>query len=313
VHYSACENPKYPVHLSYLVSNSKSYGIRSILIFDRKIVATIATLAISAMLLSLWIMSTVNVTAQPGSMSTLQNIGATYAVSIVPGAAQRDSAYHYFPPAIAVPIRSTIAWFNNDFGQPHTVTSDIPGGSNVGTSFNSGVMPATANSFFQYRFDRAGDFPYHCIIHPWRVALVSVGDSLDRGINFELTSGTGPVWNFSKDFRTLLNFEPRTVPLDRTTPLVYNITIFKNGTNPENQVFSKTFVTAGEQLPIELVRGGNETITYGPDFSTTGAYHIQGPIFSENADYIIRSEISAINGRPPETPIIDDFGLQTIA
>ena len=254
-----------------------------------------------------------NVTAQPGSMATLQNIPATYAVSIVPGAAQRESPYHYFPPAIAVPIHSTVAWFNNDFGQPHTVTSGAPGGSNVGDMFNSGLMPATANSFFMYTFDNPGDFVYHCIIHPWRVAVVSVSDALERGVNFEMTSGTGPVWNFSKDFRTLLNFEPRTVPLDRTTPLAYNISIFKDGTNPENQVFSDTFVTAGEQLPIELVRGGNETITYGPDFSTTGAYHIQGPIFNENANYTIRSEISAINGRPPETPITDDFSLQTIA
>jgi plastocyanin len=231
----------------------------------------------------------------------------------VPGAAQRESPYHYFPPSIAVPIHSTIAWFNNDFGQPHTVTSDVPGGSNVGAMFNSGLMPATANSFFQYRFDGAGDFAYHCIIHPWRVAAVSVSDSFARGDNFELSYGTGPVWNFSRDFRTLLNFEPRTVPLDRTTPLAYNITIYKDGTGPENQVFSDTFVTAGEPLPIELVRGDNETITYGPDFSSTGKYHTQGPIFSENANYTIRPEISAVNGRTPETPIADDFRLHTIA
>ena len=283
------------------------------LLHKSHILGIAAVSLISTMLLAAGLAATVNVTAQPGSMATLQNIPATYAVSIVPGAAQRESPYHYFPPAIAVPIHSTVAWFNNDFGQPHTVTSGAPGGPNVGDMFNSGLMPATANSFFQYRFDNPGDFAYHCIIHPWRVAAVSVSDSLERGVNFEMTSGTGPVWNFSKDFRTLLNFEPRTVPLDRTTPLAYNISIFKDGTNPENQVFSDTFVTAGEQLPIELVRGGNETITYGPDFSTTGAYHIQGPIFSENANYTIRSEISAINGRPPDTPIADDFSLQTIA
>jgi hypothetical protein len=145
------------------------------------------------------------------------------------------------------------------------------------------------------------------------VAAVSVSDSFARGDNFELSYGTGPVWNFSRDFRTLLNFEPRTVPLDRTTPLAYNITIYKDGTGPENQVFSDTFVTAGEPLPIELVRGDNETITYGPDFSSTGKYHTQGPIFSENANYTIRPEISAVNGRTPETPIADDFRLHTIA
>ena len=42
--------------------------------------------------------------AQIGSMATLQNIGATYGVSIVPGAAQRNSSYHYYPPAIAIPV-----------------------------------------------------------------------------------------------------------------------------------------------------------------------------------------------------------------
>lgn len=104
-------------------------------------------------------------------MVTLQNIPATYAVSIVPGAAQRESHHNYFHPTIAIPIYSTVAWFKNDFGQPHTVTSGIPGGSNVGAMFNSGLMPATANTFFQYRFDSPGDFAYHCIIHPWRVEL----------------------------------------------------------------------------------------------------------------------------------------------
>ena len=262
------------------------------------------------MLVSVGFTSTLNVTAQPGSMATLQNILATYAVSIVPGAAQKDSTYHYFPPAIAVPAHTTIAWFNNDFGQPHTVTSGVPGTPN--NLFNSGLMPATANSLFQYTFDSRGDFSYYCIIHPWRVATVSVSDSIARGTNFELAYGTGPVWNFSKDFRTLLSFEPRTVPLDRTTPLVYNITIYTNGTGDDNKIFSKTFVTPGEKLPLELVRGENKTITYGPDFSSTGAYHIEGPIFTENANYTITSEISAINGRPPETPLTDEFSLRTV-
>jgi hypothetical protein len=35
---------------------------------------------------------------QTGSMDTLPNIGATYAISIIPGAAQRSSLVHYYPP-----------------------------------------------------------------------------------------------------------------------------------------------------------------------------------------------------------------------
>ena len=278
--------------------------------YKDKVLLIVAVLLITTMLVSVGFTAMLSVTAQTGSMATLQKILSTYAVSIIPGAAQRNSTYHYFPPAIAVPVHTTVAWFNNDFGQPHTVTSGVPGAPN--NIFNSGLMPATANSFFQYTFDSPGDFTYYCMIHPWRVAAVSVSDSTARGVNFELAYGTGPVWNFSKDFRTLLTFEPRTVPLDRTTPIVYNITIYSNGTDAENRIFSKTYVTSGEKLPLELIRGDNKTIAFGPDFSSTGAYHIEGPIFTDNANYTIRSEISTINGRPPETPLTDDFSLRTV-
>lgn len=277
----------------------------------------IAVLLILTMLVSVGFIPALKLTAQTGSMATLQNILATYAVSIIPGAAQPESPYHYFPPAIAIPVHTTVAWFNNDFGQPHTVTSGVREDPHVGAMFNSGLMPATANSFFQYTFDSSGDFAYHCMIHPWRIAAVSVSDSLTRGINFELSYGTGPVWNFSKDFRTLLSFKPLTVLLDGTTPLGYNFTIYKNGAGVDTKVFSETFVTAGEELLLELIRDDNQTMTYGPDFSSTGAYHIQGPIFTENANYRIRSEIYSINGKVPiidvhETPIRDDFSLRIV-
>jgi len=276
---------------------------------------------ISAIVVSVgFIPSTANVViAQIGSMATLQNIDATYAVSIIPGAAQRESAYHYYPPAIAVPTDTTVAWFNNDFGQPHTVTSGSPNASDIGTVFNSGIMPATANSFFQYTFDESGEIAYYCIIHPWRAAVVSVSDATERGSNFELSSGTGPTWDFNKDFRTLLSIEPLTVPLDRTTPLTYNITISRNGNSTGgdmavNNVFSDTYITSGEALALELVRGSsNETISYGPDFSSTGAYHIEGPFFSGNSNYTIRAQIASINAQPPQNQIVDEFSLKTVA
>ena len=94
--------------------------------------------------------------AQQGSMATLQNIDATYAVSIVPGAAQKENIYHYYPPQIAIPMVTTVGWFNNDFGQPHTVTSGQPGAADKGSVFNSGIMPAI--SFFQFTFSQPGEF-----------------------------------------------------------------------------------------------------------------------------------------------------------
>ena len=290
-------------------------------LYNSGIFAGVLVFLISAIVVSVgFIPSTANVViAQIGSMATLQNIDATYAVSIIPGAAQRESAYHYYPPAIAVPTDTTVAWFNNDFGQPHTVTSGSPNASDIGTVFNSGIMPATANSFFQYTFDESGEIAYYCIIHPWRTAVVSVSDATERGSNFELSSGTGPTWDFNKDFRTLLSIEPLTVPLDRTTPLTYNITISRNGNSAGgdmavNNVFSDTYITSGEALALELVRGsGNETISYGPDFSSTGAYHIEGPFFSGNSNYTIRAQITSINAQPPQNQIVDEFSLKTVA
>ena len=253
-----------------------------------------------------------NVYAQTGSMATLQNIKATYAVEIVPGAAQKSSLLHYYPPAIAVPVGTTIAWFNNDPEQPHTVTSGLPGASDSGAIFNSGVMPATANSFFQYTFNRAGDFVYHCEIHPYRVAIVSVSAVTDRGTNFGFSSGVGPTWNLTKDFRTLLDFTPLTIPLDQSTPITYNITMFKNSIT--NKVFSKTFTVPGDNLPLELIAGGyaNQTRAYGPDFSSSGAYHLEAPFLKGNANYTIKVEIAAINGKQPQNKMIDGFSLRTI-
>jgi hypothetical protein len=110
-----------------------------------------------------------------------------------------------------------------------------------------------------------------------------------------MSSGIGPTLNLSKDLRALLDFKTLTIHFDKTTPLTYNITIIKN----ESPVFSKTFVTSGESLPLELVQsnGGGTmvyqttTMVYGPDFRSIRTYHIQAPFLNDNANYTIRAEL----------------------
>lgn len=245
-----------------------------------------------------------------GSMATLQNIDATYAVSIIPGAAQRDSLYHYYPPQIAVPTTTTVGWFNNDYGQPHTVTSGLPGANDSGSIFNSGLMPATANSFFQYTFNEAGEFVYHCNIHPWRVALVSAADTLFSGRSFDIALGSGSTWDISNIPRVLMDISPKTVPLDGKTPLTYNVTINEDGQN-NAKVVSHLFNTYGKSLPLELVSSNTtETTVYGPDFSTTGAYHIESD-FKKGASYPISVEVISMGGQPLDIPIKASFELKT--
>ncbi|MGD1838266.1 MAG: cupredoxin domain-containing protein [Nitrososphaeraceae archaeon] len=254
--------------------------------------------------------STTEIFAQSGSMATLQNIGATYAVSIVPGAAQKDSTYHYYPPQIAVPLATTVAWFNNDFGQPHTVTSGEPGAPDKGSIFNSGIMPATANSFFQYTFDEPGEYVYHCIIHPWRVALVSTSDIIFTGKSFDIGLGGGEIWDISNNPRVLLDLNPKTVPIDGSTLLTYNVTI-NEPENDNKKLFSHIFNTFGENLPLELVSTvTNETTVYGPDFSATGAYHLQSD-FKKDSSYPMTVEIVAVDGKPVDFPIKASFDIKT--
>jgi plastocyanin len=258
---------------------------------------------------------TTDVYGQAGS--AVQNIKATYAVLIVPGAAQRTNPIHYYPPIIAVPMGTTVAWLNNDPEQPHTVTSGLPGASHSGALFNSGIMPPGGPPF-QYTFDSslAGSFPYHCEIHPWRVGIVNVNALKDKGTNFVFASGVGPTWNITKYSRTLVDFTPITIPLDLSTPISYNISMFNNSpTNPSHgKVFSKTFVVPGDKLPLELIAAGylNKTRVYGPDFSSSGAYHLEAPFFKKPANYTVRVQIAAINGKQTQNKIADDFSLKTI-
>lgn len=247
--------------------------------------------------------------AQTGSMSTLQNNNADYAVSIVPGAAQKDNTYHYYPPKIAVPVGTTVAWFNNDVEQPHTVTSGEPGDPNQGSQFNSGLMPATANSFFQFTFTEAGEFLYHCNIHPWRVASVYSSDAFFTGDGFKIGIGSGATWNVATHPRVLLNISPQTIPLDGTTPVTYNVTIAEGPSN--NTLFSRWFTTAGEPLLLELISSqDNQTTSHGPDFSSTGAYHVQSN-FKNGSSYPIDVQIVSINNKPVENPIRVLFELKT--
>ena len=252
--------------------------------------------------------STTEIFAQTGSMSTVGGEG-DYAVSIVPSASLRENIHHYYPPRIAVPTDTTVVWFNFDVGQPHTVTSGQPGSAETGSVFNSGIMPAFPVRSFEFTFSQPGDYSYYCIIHPWRVASVSVSDASFTGESFDIGLGSGASWDLSTNPRALLDITPKTVPLDNVSPISYNVTINDGETN--KTLVSDIYTTGGESLPLELVSGlGNETRSYGPDFSTTGAYHIQSD-FKKGSSYLISVEVVSFNNKPIANPTTSTFNLQT--
>lgn len=254
--------------------------------------------------------STTQIFAQTGSTYGY-GLDSDYAVSIVPGASQKDNTYHYYPPKIAVPVDTTVSWINGDVGQPHTVTSGQPGAADVGSFFNSGVMPAFPVRSFDYTFTQPGEYPYHCIIHPWRVAAVSVSDAQFTGESFDIGLGSGATWDLSTNPRVLLDITPKLAVLDNVTPIAYNVTINDGQTN--KTMFSNIFTTGGQSLSLELVSGeGNETRSYGPDFDSTGAYHVQSD-FKQGSTYSISVEVVAYGDRPIERPVTATFSLPTAA
>lgn len=96
--------------------------------------------------------------------------------TIVSGAStMTDTAYS--PNPINVKVGQTVVWTNDDSAF-HTVTSGTVGGADVGKEFDSGLAGPTAlttkGKTFEHKFDAAGEFPYHCTLHPAMVGKVVV-------------------------------------------------------------------------------------------------------------------------------------------
>jgi len=66
------------------------------------------------------------------------------------------SDFSYSPQEVTVEAGTTVTWRNED-GVAHTVTADQGG-------FNSGNIEG--GSEFTHTFSQAGEYPYHCEIHP---------------------------------------------------------------------------------------------------------------------------------------------------
>ncbi|MDQ4050525.1 MAG: hypothetical protein M3115_03625 [Thermoproteota archaeon] len=279
-------------------------------IFKVMIVASIIT---PLMLATTDILSVRTANAQLGLFGLLdKDVSPTYISRIPPGAAIQGNLFHYYPESIAVPAGTTVAWFNDDPGQLHTVTSGRPGGDGAdsGRVFNSGGIPF--NSFFQYTFDEAGTLDYYCAMHPWITGKATVNAEVERGQYFEIRSGTGPALNLSQNSRTVLDFKPITIVPQENTPLTYNISLLA----PDGQtIFSESFFVINNDLQVELINNATATNTisvYGPDFSdpSTGTYHIMGNLFETSGTYAVRAEILAIGNDQIDERIVDDFRMQ---
>jgi plastocyanin len=93
-------------------------------------------------------------------------------VSIANGASLPTNEEFYAPDVARITVGSMITWKNDDTTS-HTVTSGTVR-DNTPTPdgmFDSGIL--NAGDSFPFLFDKAGEYPYYCTIHPWMTAKVT--------------------------------------------------------------------------------------------------------------------------------------------
>jgi plastocyanin len=101
--------------------------------------ATAALLAVAAL------------AALAGCSSGSGNAGGAAQVTGVTEVRMRNLKFD--PPAIQVPVGTTVTWRFTDGSVPHDVKGD---------GFSS---PTRSSGTFTHTFDRAGTFPYRCTLH----------------------------------------------------------------------------------------------------------------------------------------------------
>ena len=79
---------------------------------------------------------------------------------------EQNERYSFQPATLSIKMGTQVEWLNTS-DAPHTVTSDAAG------DFNS-TSNITQNQTFKFTFTKAGTFPYHCNIHPYMKATITV-------------------------------------------------------------------------------------------------------------------------------------------
>jgi plastocyanin len=246
------------------------------------------------------------------------------------------------PSEISIPANMTVIWFNED-ESPHSVTFNdtSPEAIEPGT-----IAPG---GFFIHQFTVPGTYDYYDSENPSAKGRIKVGAEFEPGQNMNmLVGGDALPFEAGKVGRTTFSFVPNdnvtTIP--PTLSITFNVTI---ADSTGTQLYSNQFDDSDGILDLELIptsssrssplsnqTGGgaatatnqtttttttNQTaqpphfITWGPDLTdqegvaSDGAYHVQGPVMTENQDYTITVSITSIDNTVQSQPPSDDFIL----
>jgi plastocyanin len=112
-------------------------------------------------------------TTEPnGSPTGSPTVTTTASPTVAESCTVEISGFAFNPANITVTVGTTVTWTNKDVGAPHTATADDqdPG---TGQPFFDIDLP-NQNDSGSHTFDTAGDFTYHCEVHPFMTGSVKV-------------------------------------------------------------------------------------------------------------------------------------------
>jgi plastocyanin len=92
-------------------------------------------------------------------------------VKIAIGSSKPENNQFYVPETITILKDEKVKWINED-NTLHTVTSGLPGESNLGSAFDSNFL--AAGETFEHLFQTKGLFKYFCTLHPDMIGKVEV-------------------------------------------------------------------------------------------------------------------------------------------
>ena len=233
------------------------------------------------------------------------------------------------PSGISIPANMGVVWFNDDDSQ-HSVTFN----DTSPEAIDSGDI--APGGFFIHKFSTPGIYDYYDSANPQSKGRINVGSEFETGQNMDmLVGGDSLPFEAGKVGRTTFSFVPHdnvtTIP--PSLSITYNVTIASsNGT----QLYSNQFDDSDGILDLELIPSSsrslsstnqttlsNQTtapnfVSWGPDLTdqegvaSDGAFHVQGPVMTENEDYTITVSINSVDNAAQPQPLSDDFLLPSV-
>lgn len=194
----------------------------------------------------------------------------------------------YLPSTIFAKSGDTVTWTNNDDAL-HTVTSGSPlGGSDK--VFDSGLLET--NNSFSYTFNEDNkSYSYYCVLHPWMIGYVVIGDAQIQKI--EITDETKTPTVLDANFKIEKFVSGLSVPTtmafvgDDILVLQKNdgkVRLIRNGILQNEPVLDVEVSNYGEQGLLGITNVGSKVYLFFTESFHDGGLSLENRIYKYDWD-----------------------------